>query len=61
MICTEFTDKHLESFAVGRTVRFRSGRLSNDRSIFVTGGADMDGKLTCSAHIHPSRRGSCMI
>lgn len=27
-------------------MRFRTWRLSNDRSIFVTGDADMDGKLT---------------
>lgn len=32
--------------AISRAVRFRSGRLFNDRSIMVSGGADMDGKLT---------------
>ena len=35
-----------QSAAIGRAVRFRSGRLFNDRSISVSGGADMDGKLT---------------
>lgn len=35
-----------QSSAIGRAVRFRSGRLFNDRSISVSGGADMDGKLT---------------
>lgn len=32
--------------AIGRAVRFHTGRMFNDRSITVSGGADMDGKLT---------------
>lgn len=32
--------------AIGRAVRFHTGRMFNDRSVTVAGGSDMDGKMT---------------